>query len=299
MMTLNIHNETNRLKSVILGIGTSMGEPSKNDPKSSFHMENGTFPIEEDILKEISQFEKVLIDNQVNVIRPSCIDDLCQIFTRDIGFVLGDTFFISAMIQQRQPEIEGISGFLSTVSPSKIVDIRKIDPEIRIEGGDIIVWDDFILVGKSARTNDKGYNFLKDRFRDKKVVQIPIRTSHNHLENVLHLDCALQPVGNDKLILYRDGIESLDGIKSIIDVLEAKKITFDNVVEVNQKQAYRMFPNVFSISKNKVVIEKRFVELKFKLKSKGIEVIEVDYAEVSKLSGLFRCSTLPIERTEL
>lgn len=296
MIDIRIHNETSELKSVILGIGTSIGEPSNNNPKSKFHLENGTFPTEEEVQKEISQFEKVLEENQIKVFRPSNIDDLCQIFTRDIGFVIGDTFFVSAMVEQRKSEIDGISTILSDIDPSQLVDIRQISSDIRIEGGDIIIWDDYILVGKSLRTNDAGYNFLKNRFSDKNVVQIPVKISTNHLENVLHLDCTLQPVGDNKLILYRDGIRDLNGMKSIIEILAAKEVPFDNVIEVNQNQAYRMFPNIFSISKDKVVIEKRFIELKFKLKNKGIKIIEVDYMETSKLSGLLRCSTLPLER---
>jgi len=298
MIHLSINNETSKLRSVILGIGTSIGEPGNNNPKSKFHLENGTFPTEIEIQKEIAQFEQAFLDNGVKLYRPKNIDNLYQIFTRDIGFVIGDTFFISVMIDARKPEIDGIAEILSQIDPSKIVDIRKEDSGIQIEGGDIILWDDYILVGKSLRTNDKGFAFLKRRFPDKKVVQIPVKSSTNHLENVLHLDCALQPVGHNSLILYRDGILDLNGIKSIIEILDDKKIPLENVIEVNQSQAYRMFPNIFSISKDIVIMERKFVELKFRLKQLGLQVIEVDYSETSKLSGLFRCSTLPLEREE-
>lgn len=297
MISLNVNNETDKLKSVILGIGTSIGEPSNNNPKSKFHQENGTFPTEDEIQEEISQFEQILTANNITIFRPSNINDLCQIFTRDIGFVVGDTFFISAMVDQRKPEISGISQILSNIPSSKIVDIRTFGEDIKIEGGDIILWDDFILVGKSLRTNFEGFNFLQKRFPDKKIVQIPVKVSDDHLENVLHLDCTFQPIGKDKLILYRDGIQSLEGIKSIIEILSAKNIPFDNVIEVNRNQAYRMFPNIFSLSNDKIVIEKRFTELKFKLKNKGFNVVEISYSETSKLSGLLRCSTLPLERT--
>ncbi len=296
MITLNVKNETNKLKSVVLGIGTSIGEPSNNNPKSKFHLENGTFPTEDEIQAEISQFERILSDYNVTIFRPSDIDDLCQIFTRDIGFVIDNTFFISAMVEQRKREISGISQVLSDIPSSEIVDTRTIGENIKIEGGDIILWDDFILVGKSLRTNCEGFNFLKKKFPNKKVVQIPVKVSSNHFENVLHLDCTFQPIGDDKLILYRDGIQSLEGIKSIIEILEAKNIPLDNIIEVNQNQAYRMFPNIFSLSKDEIVIEKRFTELKFKLKNKGFNVIEVNYSETSKLSGLLRCSALPLER---
>src|SRR6478735_2706947 len=139
MINLNITNETSKLKSVILGIGSSIGEPSENNPKSKFHLENGTFTKEIEIQNEIAQFEKVLTNNSVKIYRPANIDDLCQIFTRDIGFVIDNTFFISSMLEQRKPEIDGISSILSQM---KTVDISAVSKEIRIEGGDVIVWDE-------------------------------------------------------------------------------------------------------------------------------------------------------------
>ena len=57
MLRLNVNNETSKLKAVVLGIGNSLGSvPTANecyDPKSRFHVLNGTYPKEIDI---ISQF---------------------------------------------------------------------------------------------------------------------------------------------------------------------------------------------------------------------------------------------------
>jgi len=54
--------------------------------------------------------------------------------------------------------------------------------------------------------------------------------------------------------------------------------------------------NTFSISPKKVVMQKRSTRLASLLGKKGIEVIFVDYSEVLKLPGSFRCTTLPVER---
>ena len=48
MLRLNVNNETSKLKAVVLGIGNSLGSvPTANecyDPKSRFHVLNGTYP---------------------------------------------------------------------------------------------------------------------------------------------------------------------------------------------------------------------------------------------------------------
>ena len=59
---------------------------------------------------------------------------------------------------------------------------------------------------------------------------------------------------------------------------------------------YDMNSNVFSIKHNVVVSETNFTRLNSWLRSKGFTVEEVDYAEIGKQEGLFRCSTLPLIR---
>jgi N-dimethylarginine dimethylaminohydrolase len=54
--------------------------------------------------------------------------------------------------------------------------------------------------------------------------------------------------------------------------------------------------NFFSISQNIVVSEKSFSKLNNWLRLNGITVEEINYNEISKQGGLFRCSTLPLIR---
>ena len=54
--------------------------------------------------------------------------------------------------------------------------------------------------------------------------------------------------------------------------------------------------NFFSISQNIVISEISFSRLNNWLRSNGITVEEINYNEISKQGGLFRCSTLPLIR---
>jgi len=299
MLGVNLHNETDKLYMVILGIGIDQGTREKSiNPKANRHLEEGTFPLEEDMMTEITEFEQILIQNEVIVFRPQNIKEKPQVFTRDIGFVIGNIFFVSKMSQQRdQEEIKGVQYLLDLIEKENIVEIANIPENVSVEGGDIMLFGDKVFVGKSNRTNDEAFLFLKNNFEKrlkKEFIQVKVNANESAEENVLHLDCAFQPIGKNSAIIYEDGIINLDDFKThLIGV---------NLISVSKKQAYRMFPNIFSISPTLIVIEKRFFELKHKLLNlnrKGLEdikILEVNYSETSKMSGLLRCSTLPLLR---
>jgi N-dimethylarginine dimethylaminohydrolase len=289
-LEIEIHDETAPLEMVILGIGTDQGTREKStNPKANKHLEDGTYPLEDDILREITEFENVLIKNNVKVFRPQNIENVNQIFTRDIGFVIGDNFLESRMsVERGGDEIKGIKYLTHLIKRNKV--IKTIPKEALIEGGDVVMYGDKIFVGKSKRTNNEGFDYIRTTFQNKEVIQIEVNISDNAEENVVHLDCAFQPIGLDCAIIYEGGIRNPEKI--------LKHFKEENLIRVSKKQAYRMFPNIFSISTNKIVIEKKFFELKYKLKllQRDFEIIEINYCETSKLSGLLRCSTLPLKR---
>ena len=70
-MKIQIKNETNRLRAVILGTAQSNGAtPTAQeayDPKSLEHILAGTYPLEEDMVPEMEAFAKVLKKYEVEV----------------------------------------------------------------------------------------------------------------------------------------------------------------------------------------------------------------------------------------
>lgn len=286
MRSIDIRDETAPLESVILGTGESMGEHT-NNPKALYHKENNTFPKQAHVLQELQVFKETLERQGVEVLRPKNIPDIYQIFTRDIGFVIDDFFVVANMkIATRQAELKGIRAILNTLDPAKLV---QPPPAALIEGGDVILWNDYIFVGKSARTNTAGFHFLRDFFKSKTVIQIPTIISPDYRQHILHLDCAFQPVGSDQAIIYQAGF--VEPPTPILDLFPA-----DRRIEVTKNEMISMYPNIFSISNNTVIIEQNFTNLKHQLLKRGFQVLEVPYQETSKFSGLLRCSTLPLKR---
>lgn len=303
MLKLNIKDETSRLKAVVLGTAESCGPVPRPedayDPKSLEHILAGTYPKEEDMVKEIDAFAKIFQKYGVTVFRPKVLHDCNQIFSRDIAFVIEDKLFHANILPDREKEYEAIGHVLDKIDPKKI--IRPPD-EVHIEGGDVMPWNDHIFVGTytgddypdfiTARTNAAAVDFLKEQFPDKIVKSFELRKSNtNAKQNALHLDCCFQPVGKDKAILHRNGFLVEEEYDWLVDHFGK-----ENIFEITADEMYQMFSNVFSISPDVVVSEQNFTRLNDWLRGQGFTVEEIPYAEIAKQEGLLRCSTLPLIR---
>ena len=302
-MKLFVKNETSRLKSVLLGNANNI-EKKPNiyqtyDPLSIINLKKGTYPKKSDLIKELDSYKKALEINGVDVYELDSVPNCNQIFARDIGFVIGDYFFVSNILPLRHKEINGLNSMIKKIDNSKIV---KLNTNIHIEGGDIILDNDYIFVGYynkddyekqiTARTNLNAVKFLQKKFTNKKVKAFELRKSIiDPSKNALHLDCCFQPLGDSLAVISRDGFSNLKDYEWLI-----KYYGKENVLDLNKKEMSLMMCNFLSISKNKVISDIRFTKLNSWLKSKKIKTIEINFKEVSKQGGLFRCATLPLER---
>jgi len=303
MLKLNINNETSRLKAVILGIAKSNGPTPKAeeayDPKSLEHILAGTYPKEEDMIPEMEAFNQVFEKYGVTVFRPEMRENYNQIFTRDIGFVIDDVFIKSNILPERDRELEAIQYVIDQVDPSKVVS----PPEaVHIEGGDVMLWNDYIFIGTykgsdykdyiTARTNVQGVEFIKDLFPHKKVKEFDlIKSKIEARDNALHLDCCFQPVGEKKGIIYKRGFREEADYVFLLELFGE-----ENLFHITRKEMYQMNSNVFSLDTNVVVSERKFTRLNKWLRKNGFVVEEIPYAEIAKQEGLLRCSTLPLIR---
>tara|TARA_R110002020_G_scaffold312810_6_gene528198 strand:+ start:1303 stop:2217 length:915 start_codon:yes stop_codon:yes gene_type:complete len=303
MINLNINNETSRLRVVVLGRADSNGPVPKledaYDPKSAEHIKAGTYPKDEDMVKEMEAVAEVFKKYDVKVYRPQSIKDYNQIFSRDIAFVIEDKFIIANILEDRSKEIEAIEHVINQIAPSKIIEFPE---NAHIEGGDVMPWGDYIFVGAyygddypsyiTARTNLNAVKHLQKLFPHKKVKSFNLRKSNTVAdENALHLDCCFQPLGKGKAIIHKEGF--------LIDEEYNWLINFfgkDNCFHITKREMYEMNSNIFSISPEVVISEKNFTRLNTWLREQGFTVEEVPYAEISKQEGLLRCTTMPLVR---
>jgi N-dimethylarginine dimethylaminohydrolase len=303
MLELNIKNETSRLRAVVLGSAVNNGPTPKvedaYDPKSLEHILAGTYPQEKDMVNEMEAFNTVLKKYNVTVYRPEMIENYNQIFTRDIGFVIDDVFVKSNILPDRERELDAIQYIIDQINPKKVV---RPPEEVHIEGGDVMLWNDYIFIGTykgsdykdyiTARTNVQGVQYIKDLFPNKIVKEFDlVKSKIEARDNALHLDCCFQPVGNDKGIIYKNGFREEADYLFLVNLFGK-----ENLFHITREEMYNMNSNVFSIDTNVVVSERNFTRLNNWLRGNGFVVEEIPYAEIAKQEGLLRCSTLPLIR---
>ena len=303
MIKLNINDEVSRLRSVVLGRADSNGPTPKledaYDPKSAEHIKAGTYPTDEDMVKEMDAVAAVLEKYNVEVFRPDSIIDYNQIFSRDIAFVIEDKFIIGNILDDRSKEIHALDYVIDQIDPLKIIEFPE---NAHIEGGDVMPWGDYIFVGTyygddyssyiTARTNMKGVSHLQKVFPHKKVKSFSLRKSNTVAdENALHLDCCFQPLGRGKAIIHKEGFLIQEEYEWLVNFFGK-----ENCFHITKREMYDMNSNIFSISPDVVISEKNFNRLNTWLRDQGFTVEEVPYAEIAKQEGLLRCSTMPLIR---
>ena len=303
-MQLHITSETGRLRAVVLGWPYSPGKtPSLEetfDSKSYESVLHGVYPVEEDIIREMTAFEKVLQKYDVDVFRPSPVANCNQVFSRDVGFVIDDKIIVSNIIPDRQEEIDAYEEIYRQIHYKQIYNLPEA---VHVEGGDVILYKNYIFLGqynfpdysqvKTARTNRLAVDYLKMIFPERTIMPLNLlKSDTDPYQGILHLDCTFMPVGHDKAIIYRRGFMNPRDAQHLIDIFGE-----ENVFEITTEEMYAMNSNVFSISENVVVVEEHFYRLIKHLRDKwGMTVETVPYREISKMGGLLRCSTLPLRR---
>lgn len=302
-MSLNVKNETSRLRAVVLGTAQSNGPtPTAEeayDPKSLEHILAGTYPVEKDMVAEMEAFNEVFKKYDVKVYRPEIIEDYNQIFSRDIGFVIDDIFVKANILPDRERELDAIQYIIDQIDPKKVV---RPPEEVHIEGGDVMLYNEYIFIGTykgsdykeylTARTNMAGVEYIKNLFPNKIVKEFDLTKSRTEpRDNALHLDCCFQPIGTNKAIIHKPGFRDERDYEYLVNLFG-----MENLFHIDREEMYHMNSNIFSIAPDVVVSERNFTRLNNWLRENGFTVEEIPYAEISKQEGLLRCSTLPLIR---
>ena len=201
-----------------------------------------------------------------------------QVFTRDIGFTLGETIFVADMASDvRNGEENVLKQWLEDEEISYYNIIGH-----QIEGGDVIIDRDTIYIGLSDRTNAEAIEHLQNLLK-KQFDIIPIDFKSKYL----HLDCVFNIVSPELALIYPDALKP-----EHIDLFKKRY----EVIEVSEEEQFTLGTNVLSIGYNKIISLPVNKKVNEELRKRGFEIIEVDITEIIKSGGSFRCCTLPIHR---
>ncbi|MGE6259734.1 dimethylarginine dimethylaminohydrolase family protein [Heyndrickxia sporothermodurans] len=200
-----------------------------------------------------------------------------QVFTRDIGFTLGQTIFVAEMASDvRKGEQDVLKQWLEDeeISYYNLVDHL-------IEGGDVIIDQKTIYIGLSNRTNIGAVRHLQSLLTQFEVIPVPFT------EKYLHLDCVFNVISENLALIF-------------IDAFSEKEINFFRsryeLIEVSKKEQFTLGTNVLVIGNRTVLSQPINLGVNKELRNHGFDVVEVDISEIIKSGGSFRCCTLPILR---
>ncbi|MET0958912.1 MAG: arginine deiminase family protein [Psychrobacillus psychrotolerans] len=229
-------------------------------------------------ISQHQQFEKVLRNAGVEVIklRPS-EDHPEQVFTRDIGFTLGNQLFISEMAN---PIRQGEEKVLAKWMDEHDIFYKKLSTH-SIEGGDVIVDGNRVFIGISHRTCMDAIKALQKELTNFEILPIVFNPKY------LHLDCVFNILSAKDALIYPEALD-----KKMVELLSSMY----NLIEVSESEQFSMGTNVLSIGQNRVISLPINHDVNLQMRQHGYQVIEVDFSEIIKSGGSFRCCSMPIER---
>lgn len=202
-----------------------------------------------------------------------------QVFTRDIGFTLGEKVYVADMAADiRQGEENVLKQWLE----QQQVPFYNLTGD-RIEGGDVLIDGKTIYAGVSNRTFEEAIDHLRSLLPDYEVISIPFTDTY------LHLDCVFNIISPEEALIYPGEIH---GEK--VKMLESRY----DLIKVSDEEQFTLGTNVLSIGNKKIFSLPINKNVNKELRARGYEVIEVDITEIIKSGGAFRCCTMPVRRSK-
>jgi arginine deiminase len=228
-------------------------------------------------------------------------------FTRDSAIAINDRVLIARMANRvRKREsiiIEAIfnahPGFkTTTINPE---DCQGCSNDTSVEGGDVlVVRDDILLIGSSARTSTQGIDFIINRLKDRKLKRdLIIQELPLSPESFIHLDMTFTMLDKDTCMVYEPlilkpnkyqtihvqidngevlSIKQVENIPSILKKLgmDIKPIMCGGTKDewTQEREQWHSGANFFAIAPGKVIGYGRNLHTLEEMNRAGFEVIK-------------------------
>jgi dimethylargininase len=196
-------------------------------------------------------------------------DDLADsVFVEDTVVILGNTAIITSPgAPARVDETEGTEDALRTLG----MRIERIEQPGTLDGGDVLVVDDTVYVGRSTRTNADGIRQLRvlARRRGMNVVAVPLARS-------LHLKTAASALPDGTIIGYPKALDNVSLFSRFLPVPEPHGAS------------------VVIVDANTVVMSAAAPRTAALVRDLGYRVIAVEIGEFEKLEGSVTCLSVLI-----
>lgn len=289
MIDINVPSEYGMLRTVVMryagsGFTADLSRPADLDPVLRRQLATSSWAPYD--TAAVRRQQQTLIDHLcargVEVLLADQVPDCySQHYTRDIGFAIDDVFIVARLnSRKRQAEIAGLRPLLDQMTKVAFLDAGTV------EGGDVMLHDDHVLVGLSEETSPDGVEALRYRLSrlgvDRHVIPITFARP-----GVVHLDDLFNIVTRDVALIHPPSFppEQLRWFDDRFDL-----------IAVTNDEARNVEVNTLTLSPTEVVVSASSTRIADQLDARGITTTRIDYSEVTKIPGSFRCTTLPLAR---
>ncbi|MDT8308718.1 MAG: arginine deiminase family protein [Bacteroidales bacterium] len=253
-------------------------------------------------------------------------------YTRDAAVAIQDKILISRMankVREREAMImEAIFDYHSNFSTGTFNPIKGQPqyPEIKIEGGDILVArEDTLLMGIGARTSSQGVDHVLQQIKktDSKqyiiVQELPLQP-----ESFIHLDMVFTFISKNECMVYDPVILKPNKLQTVLITIEKNKVQFkeqDNLITalnhigmeveplycggrkdawIQQREQWHSGANFFAVAPGKIIGYARNYYTIEELNNHGYEVISaVDMIEKKSSPDNYDKCVITLEGSEL
>jgi len=252
-------------------------------------------------------------------------------FTRDASISVGEKIFIAKMsspVREREAIImEAIFNYHPDLNTETINLVKQLNysPSISYEGGDILlIRDDIICIGLSARTTVQGIDFLIDEFKKlKNLKHIIVQELPITLESFIHLDMVFTMLDKDTCLSYDPVVFNQHNYvtvhikvdngkvawireeKNIPDALRKLKIDLNSIScggnsddWIQEREQWHSGANFFALAPGKVLGYGRNNYTIEALNKRGYDVIKSDDLSKHDMNKLKKC-VITIDGAEL
>jgi N-dimethylarginine dimethylaminohydrolase len=220
------------------------------------------------------------------------------VYTRDTVTVTSGGYILTRMKNPvRRKETTVVEAALRKLS---IPPLLKTQAPATIEGGDMIFLDEeTLLLGIGNRTNVRGLREVVKTGKElglRSLIAVPLPST------VIHLDGTMMPIDRDLAIVHLRSLQTParlfeDGRPSkkmwLTRFLRARGM---NLIEVTDYERQRRATNVIPIESRKAIAYGGNARVRRELADNGVDLIEIDGAELIRGSGGPRCMTAAVLR---